>query len=707
LRKDSENLYKYERKILAKAKKNIKKDTYQDNPLLKKYKSLTHKYKKLLLQSEKILRISDNNQEKLRTTQQNLALLLDNVKQGFLTFGKDFKINPGYSAECRNIFNQEITGKNISTLLFQNIDAGVEKEILKSIFQDNNSRAALYIPLLAKEIRLNGKLLKIKYKYIENENKIMCIITDITEKRALENKLERERKNLKMAITAITNRGLVKKYINDYKSFFKQEIHVSLDKFENSVLLDELYRKIHTYKGVFSQWGMENSADSLHRIEKKISDFKNNQTKQEKPNLSKFIADIDFMSFLEKDINTMKKILGDNFLEKDTTVSVNRKHILNLKAKIEKYFPAGERGKYLNRMNQLIKRSIKELIGIHREYIFDLAERIGKNLDHFEIKGEELLVNEDDYHEFNKSLIHIFRNCVYHGIEKPEDRILKGKPESGSINCNIKHDKDNIYIDIKDDGRGIDLAKLKQQAVQKKIYNINKIKSIPKNKVLDLIFLDEFSTKNSSDKNAGRGIGMASIKNEVKKLGGNISVDTTKDKGTTFKITLPKKNTESKVNNNNIKLLMDNLEELFIKYLRDHLNLNLNRKNKITEGINKLELSDFNVIINIKFEKTYEVLLSVDYKAAALLKNNFIDSDLNFDGIKKEKDIIKESLNEIMNIIVGKFLKSIEGEGEQFRNIPLPINIEGKLINYRSNDIIRNIYFLNKGKVCLNLIERY
>lgn len=707
MKKSSENLYKYERKILEKAKKNIKKDKYQDNPLLKKYKSLTRKYKKLLLQSEKILRISDNNQEKLRITQQNLALLLNNVKQGFLTFGADFKINPGYSAECKNIFNQEIEGKNIAKLLFQNLDSDVEEDILRSIFEDDNSRVSLYIPLLAKEITVNDKLLKIKYKFIEKENKIMCIITDITEKRELENKLERERKNLKMAITAITNKSLVKKYINDYKKFFEQEIYDWINKYESYRTLEELYRKAHTYKGVFSQWGMENSAASLHKIEEKISNFKNSEVKNEDNDLSQFIKNIDFITFLDKDIKIMKKILGENFLAKNATISVTRENILNLKEKIEKYFPTGEKKKMLKKINRLIKRSMQDLIGIHREYTHQLAARIGKKLNHFKIESEEVMVNEDDYHEFNKSLIHIFRNCVYHGIEKPDERVLKHKPEGGSIECSIKDNNDNIYIEIKDDGRGIDLTKLRQKAIQKGIYDKDKINSIPKNKIINLIFVDEFSTQQSSNRTAGRGVGMASVKDEVEKLGGSITIDTAQDEGTTFKISLPKKDPETAVKKMNTNLLMQNLEEEFIKYLKKHLNLDLGQKDNSIKHINKLELSDFNVIINIKFKKIYDILLSADYNAAKLLKDCFIDSDLDFVSVKKERTIIKESLNEIVNIVVGQFLKALEDKKANFENTPLPINIEGSLINYRSNEIIRNTYLFNNSEIYLNLIERY
>ena len=548
MKKDSQNLYKYERKILKRAQKNIAKDRYEDNPLLKKYKSLTRKYKKLLLQSEKILRISDNNQEKLRITQQNLELLLNNVKQGFLTFGKDFKINPGYSAECENIFGQEIAGKNINQILFQYSNSDAEVDILKSIFEDEASRTSLYIPLLVKELKLKDKLLNINYKFLAEEKKMMCIITDITEKRELENKLERERKNLKMAVTAITNKNLVKKYIYDYKYFFKQEIYDYLDNFESSEILERLYRKVHTYKGVFSQWGMEISADSLHDIEDKISNYKNTNSQPSPNSLTHFITNIDFTSFLQKDIAIMAEILGENFLEKDTTINVSKEEILKLKDKVEEYFPSGEKEIMLKKIDRIIKISIKDLIGIHEEYTLQLAQRVGKKLANFEIQSEEILVNEDKYHEFNKSLIHIFRNCIYHGIEAPDERVLKGKNKGGIIECCITRDQENIYIDIKDDGRGIDLDKIKRQAIEKTIYNEEELDSISKRDLLDLIFRDDFSTHYGANQIAGRGVGLAAVKNEVKKLGGTISVTTIKDKGTEFNILLPQKNTKEYCN---------------------------------------------------------------------------------------------------------------------------------------------------------------
>jgi len=702
----SGELFRFEEKVLEKAQKIVENEKYQGNPLYKKYKSLMRMYKKLLFQSQKILKISDNNQEKLRKTQQNLALLLNNVKQGFLTFGEDFKISPEYSQECKNIFGQDIAGRDIYELLFKKSDSDAEKDILNSIFQDDQSRIKLYLPLLPQEIELNQKLLKIKYKYIEQEHKIMCIITDITEKRELENELEKERKNLKMTVTVISNQGIVKKYVNDYRHFFNHIIYEWFKEYGNQTILENLYRKIHTYKGVFSQWGMRNSSESLHKAEDKINDFQEENPSPETREIKKFISTIDFNGFIDQDIEIIEQILGENFLDREKSVSVKKDDIVELKERIKDYFPEGEREQMVTKIDKLIKKSLRDLIDIYEEYTFELAERVGKKLEQFKIESDGVLVDENKFHDLNKSLIHIFRNSIYHGIEKPEGRLKKGKPEGGSVKCKIGEEKGNIYITIRDDGQGINVDKIKKLAIDKNIYSENEIEDLSRNEILRLIFFDQFSTEEEVNQTAGRGVGLASVKREVEKLGGNISVETKLDQGTEITIIIPQEKRVAQKDEINMNMLMEKLEKKFVQYIGDNLELEPDQKNIQLNQIEQLELSDFNVITNIRFKNLYDIIFSVDKKAAQILVENFIDKHLDLNKMDQKKAIIRESLKEIMNIIIGQFFKSLEEEEGCFEKAPMAIAVEGGLLDYKNNEIIKHKFSINQGLVNLNLIAR-
>ncbi|MGM0370008.1 MAG: ATP-binding protein [Bacillota bacterium] len=702
---NSKDLFRYERRILKRANKVIDNEEYQDNKLFKKFKSLAFKYKKLLRQSEKILKISDNNQRALRKTQNNLSSLLNNAGQGFLTFGEDLLIAPEYSLECKKIFGQDIAEKNCLDVIFKNSDLEIVEEVFRKVFAEDSSKVELYLSLLPEEMKVNNKLLEIKYKFITEEEKIMCIITDITEKRELENKLETERHNLKMAVTAIVNQGLVKKYINDFREYFTYEVYELLGELKTCNLLDEMYRKVHTFKGVFAQWGMNNTAKSLHQLEDEIVDFRKNNTRITKDDLLKFIIKIKSDSFLEDDISIIKEILGENFLNQDDTIMVSKDNILQLEEKVKRYFPNSEKEAVLNRIKRIIYKPMQELIGIYEDYIYELAEREGKKIESLSITGEEVLVDEEIYHDFNKSLIHIFRNIIYHGIEEPNQRLINDKSKGGTIACQISEKNNNIVIKISDDGQGIDLEKIKKKAVDDGLYTTEEVQSLSTQQVVNLIFVDSLSTKEEAGDIAGRGIGMASVKSEVSKLGGHISVRTEQGKGTEFEIVLPNLEMDEGPVIKKPNFLMGELQEEVIGFLEDDLDIVVvNQKESRSQGDIKVTLSEFNVITNIRFNKLYDVIISADYNTAEKIMNSFVAGEIDEE---QKEELIKSSLSEILNITVGHFLDRLNDGQGYLETAPTPIAVDGNLLKYEDSEVITEKISTKEGEIYLNLIERW
>ena len=132
---------------------------------------------------------------------------------------------------------------------------------------------------------------------------------------------------------------------------------------------------------------------------------------------------------------------------------------------------------------------------------------------------------------------HMLRNAVAHGIESPDDRKNSGKPESGNIDFSISNEGSNILIKIKDDGAGINLEAIRSKAIAKGLIKADEAAS--KEILLEMIMQSGFSTAETVSQIAGRGVGMDVVNNEIKQLGGIFSIDTEKDKGTTFTVSLP------------------------------------------------------------------------------------------------------------------------------------------------------------------------
>ena len=132
---------------------------------------------------------------------------------------------------------------------------------------------------------------------------------------------------------------------------------------------------------------------------------------------------------------------------------------------------------------------------------------------------------------------HMLRNAVAHGIESPEERKKSGKSETGNIHFSISNEGSEILIKIKDDGAGINLEAIRSKAISKGL--IKTEDAVSKEMLLGMIMQSGFSTAESVSQIAGRGVGMDVVNTEIKQLGGLFNIDTEKDNGTTFTVSLP------------------------------------------------------------------------------------------------------------------------------------------------------------------------
>lgn len=181
---------------------------------------------------------------------------------------------------------------------------------------------------------------------------------------------------------------------------------------------------------------------------------------------------------------------------------------------------------------------IKQLFGRFPRLVRDLSEALHKEVK-LVVEGEETELDKTIIEEIADPLIHLIRNAVDHGIETPEERTGNGKPATGTLQISAFHQENHVIITVQDDGRGIDLEKVKETAVRKQILTAQEAASLTENEIVALIFHSGFSTRASVSDISGRGVGMDVVKNHVDKLNGIIEVETKQGKGTKFIIKLP------------------------------------------------------------------------------------------------------------------------------------------------------------------------
>ena len=168
----------------------------------------------------------------------------------------------------------------------------------------------------------------------------------------------------------------------------------------------------------------------------------------------------------------------------------------------------------------------------------DLANKAGKDIN-IEIKGEDTHLDKTIIDEMKDPIMHILRNAVDHGIEKGDERKKKGKPKAGNVSLNAYQVGSQVVIEVSDDGKGIDIEKVKERAMEGKFIPRDKINSMVDEQIFQILFLPGFSTKDEVTETSGRGVGLDVVAQRLAKLKGTVEVTSTRNIGTKFMMKMP------------------------------------------------------------------------------------------------------------------------------------------------------------------------
>lgn len=168
----------------------------------------------------------------------------------------------------------------------------------------------------------------------------------------------------------------------------------------------------------------------------------------------------------------------------------------------------------------------------------DVSRNLGKDIE-LVLDGTETELDRTLIEEIGDPLIHLIRNALDHGIEPPEVRRSKGKPERGRVRLNSYHEDNQVVITVEDDGGGIRPDIIKQSAVRKGLITEEQAGRLTEQEAVHLIFQPGFSTASAVSEISGRGVGMDIVRNQIERLNGLISIKTAADEGTCFTIRLP------------------------------------------------------------------------------------------------------------------------------------------------------------------------
>lgn len=494
--------------------------------------------------------MAENLAGAFRHKSEQVASLLDNSGQGFLSFGADLVVAPEYSRACETMLGGPPPGKDVATLLFP--DDASKAELLRlgvpeALKESDSFQKELYVSLLPSEALLGPLVLKMEYSVLETGH-VMLVLTDITEERRLEDMVRRDHKLLQMVVTAVTENREFFDSVTAFRDFIRMDIpNIAKSRVPAPKLLEDLYREVHTFKGTLNQLSFQHTPEALHVLEERLGEMRDRSAGLTVMEISASIAAAPLEGPFERDLAQLRDIIGDDFLEKGERITISAEQASQLERLATSLLhgetidtaAAGMR-RLLIEIGYLRKASLRDALAGYGYSVMQVAARLDKKVAPIEIAGgEDVWIDPKAFAPFMRSLVHVFRNAVVHGIEAPETRLRAGKDESGRITCEIRKSGDSVRLAITDDGVGLDETSVRARVIEAALMPATSVARLTRDEALDLIFLDNMTTSVQADPLSGRGIGLAAVRAETLKLGGMVTVVSTAGRGTTFAFSLP------------------------------------------------------------------------------------------------------------------------------------------------------------------------
>ncbi|QFT88887.1 Chemotaxis protein CheA [Bacillus sp. THAF10] len=291
-----------------------------------------------------------------------------------------------------------------------------------------------------------------------------------------------------------------------------------------------------------------------------------------------------------------------------------------------------------------------------------LARDLGKKVE-IEIEGAETELDRTVMDEIGDPLVHLLRNAIDHGIEKPEVRVKNGKQEEGTIILKAYHSGNHVFIEIIDNGAGISRDKVLKKAIGNGVISQQDADRMSDLEVYQLIMSSGFSTAEVISDISGRGVGLDVVKNTIESLGGNITITSTEGHGTTFSIQLPLTLSIISV------LLTEVGTEKYAIPLSSIIETSIIKKEEIVTAHNQ-KVIDFRgkivpvIYLNEVFQVEQASDLNEDYYSLVLVKKGEKTAALVVDSFIGQQEVVLKSLGQYLSTTFAISGATILGDGQ-------------------------------------------
>lgn len=450
-------------------------------------------------------------------------VVFENIEQGIFLLDKDFKISKFHSKAMREIFNNDrIAGENFSSFMRPLIlprELEALEMFMRHLFNEEMDEEVVNQLNPIDQVKIHtekdgvvaSKYIRVEFTRIFRKEKItniMVTVSDETESILLQQHLEEAEKKKQQETERVLSilridPSILRGFLHNSKKMLKSisERYEKNSDDEYSELLSFTFDIIHNLKGNAVVIGMELMGNKFHEIEEAIVKLQ-----------SKEVRGKDFLAILYE-VDEADRMI--------TEIS----EMLNKIVNIYKKLPAeGDTASNVMVVDAL-ERGAETI-----------SKEVGKNVE-VVFQNEDKVVLAKQYIEpFKDIMIQLIRNSVIHGIELPEIRTEAGKDPKGLLRIEMFRDETDLIIRYSDDGRGLDMDKIKLRAVERGIVTETGLKSMSDDDLQKLIFHEGFSTADKTDKHAGRGRGMQLVSGLIAENNGSFNVSYTA--GESFEMTI-------------------------------------------------------------------------------------------------------------------------------------------------------------------------
>lgn len=493
--------------------------------------------------------------------------------------------------------------------------------------------------------------------------------------------------------------------ISKNKTFFS-ELTQELKNFLSYPPFDfeEAIKEIETFSSLLHDKNFHITADKLKTLEENLTHLIDTEISLSPSDFHKQIQVAHIQKSFDKELKEVLKILGDDYFDYSDNITIEASIIDDIEQKLQEVMALSS-GDIQDKINTIILEvkkmkleSLYDHFHSYVEYLQNLATKFDKKVDVEMICDKEIMI-PTTLKKLIKSLLHIFENCIEHGIETPSQRILLKKDEIGSLKCHVTILSSILFIEISDDGRGFDIEKICKFAIAHKIRTKEEIDAMFDDDKISLILEDEISSKKGKVKGVKKALGLSTIKKYIAEVGGSIKIDSTQNHGTKIFLTVPiNYGLNNTIIDVNTQVINNTLLQTQV-FLEESAGIEFytNKQVEIFETRDDncyIELrDDFIGIIALSFER------SVIDRICDIMLEGMDDEEI--DEMKKE--IINEIANTVIGLAIQNFPDSIKST-----SISIPYSFDSNTIENLINDaktvIIKNLY-TSHGKISCMLLQ--